>query len=425
MNILYEKLFHFIWQFKLFRTDELTTVLKEPVRILSVGTLNTDAGPDFLNARIQINETIWAGHVELHLNSSDWHKHQHQTDPAYNNTILHVVYHYSGIATTANGIILPTLVLNDRINPDLFTRYEELMHAGTPLPCAHHLPLIKPITIQQQLDRMITERLYDKTVRLEELLRRYNMNWNEAFYVFLSRSYGLHINQDAFQELAQITPFTVLSKHRSDLIQLEALLFGQAGFLHTYFDSPYPQLLQREYEHLKYLHQLSSMPAGRWKFLRLRPANFPTIRIAQLAQLIFHHPRLLSLCIDSTSIQELKQQLSKPPSDFWQTHYTLIETSKEKDKRPGESFLQSLLINAFIPFLFLYGKHNAMEGLCERALQFLQELQFETNTQTQYFPRKFFPHQHAADSQALIQLKRKYCDAKGCLECSIGYEILR
>lgn len=420
-----EKLFQFIWRYKLFSTHHLWSTEGEPIQILQSGQLNPNAGPDFLEAKIKIGPTIWVGHVELHIHSSDWLKHQHQGNAAYNNLILHVVYNHDGDIQTQNQSHFPTLCLAQHINHQLLYQYERLMNNRDFIPCEKQIGSADPFSLSGQIESMMMERLERKSMDIDRLLQHTRHHWQEVFYIQLAKAFGLHINQHAFEELAKITPWSMLLKHRHSLLQLEALLFGQAGMLYDYFDHPYPLLLQKEYTHLRNLYHLEPMAASQWKFLRLRPANFPTLRIAQLAQLIHQSNHLFSHMISSESVQTYYSLLQVEPSDFWQDHFTFFETSAVKDKKSGKSFITAIIINAVLPTLFYYGKQQGKEELCIKALQFLQDLPFERNSQTESFKKLGFPYRNAADSQALLELKKQYCDQKRCLECKIGYSLLR
>jgi len=272
---------------------------------------------------------------------------------------------------------------------------------------------------------MLTERLEAKTVYIQTLLSQYNHNWHEVFYIVLARSFGLQINQDAFEQLAKSIPLSLFAKHKNNIFQLEALLYGQAGFLFDYFDELYPIQLQKEYQYLHKLHNLQSIEKYHWKFLRLRPANFPTIRIAQFAQLLFQSTHLFSKITEAKSIKEMQQLFQVEVSDFWQSHYTFLESSLEKTKTIGNSFIQLIIINAVLPAIYVYGKLQGKEAYCIKAIEFLKQLKTEKNTIIDQWNLLGVKSENAADSQALLQLKKYYCDKKRCLECSIGFAIMK
>lgn len=415
-----EKLLHFIWKFKLFQTTDLQTTDGLPIQIMHVGTHNQNAGPDFLEAKIKIGETLWVGNIELHLKTNDWEKHKHQHDKKYSNTILHVVYEHN--ASTPD---LHTLELKSRIDKYLLARYSALMDAETKIPCISSLKSVKELVIEQQKEKVLIERLMSKSAYMKELLSKNNNHWQEVFYISLARAFGIHINQDCFETVAKSLPLTILSKHKSNLHQLEALLFGQAGLLNDYFYEDYPQKLQREYEYLGKLYQLKSMDKHLWKFLRLRPANFPTIRLAQFAMVLYQSSHLFSKLLETENLKDIEKLFKVGTSEYWTTHYVFNEATDAKEKSIGKSFVHAIIINVLSPLLFVYGKHQGKEHFCERAFQLLRELKPEKNALIAAWQNTLLQPQNAAESQALIELSKSYCHHKRCLECSIGYSLLR
>lgn len=421
-----ENLLQFIWQFRLYNASKpLLTTEGLEVIVIHPGTLNKHAGPDFLEAKIKIGNTLWVGNIEVHLKSSDWKKHQHEQNENYSNLILHVVYEHDEEVETHNNSQFPTIELKYHLDKKWLYKYESMMNEQQFIPCEKYIEEVREITIHQQLDRMLTERLEAKTVYIQTLLSQYNYNWHEVFYVVLARSFGLQINQDAFEQLAKSIPLSLFAKHKNNIFQLEALLYGQAGFLFDYFDELYPIQLQKEYQYLQKLYHLKPIEKYRWKFLRLRPANFPTIRIAQYAQLLFQSTHLFSRITEAKSIKEIEQLFQIEVSDFWQSHYTFLETSLEKTKSIGLSFIQLIIINAVIPAIFEYGKLQGKEAYCIKAIEFLKQLKAEKNMIIDQWNLLGIHCESAADSQALLQLKKSYCDKKRCLECSIGFAVLK
>jgi hypothetical protein len=421
-----ENLLQFIWQFRLYDSSRplLTNEGLEAI-VVHPGSLNKHAGPDFLEAKIKIGNTLWVGNIEIHLKSSDWKKHQHEQNENYSNLILHIVFEHDEEIETKNNSQFPTIELKNYIDKKLLHKYESLMNEQQFIPCEKYIPDVREITIHQQLDKMLTERLEEKTGHFKLLLDQNNNNWHEVFYIVLARSFGLHINQDAFEQLAKSIPLSMFAKHKNNIVQLEALLFGQAGFLFEYFDELYPIQLQKEYQYLQKLHSLKPIEKHHWKFLRLRPANFPTIRIAQFAQLLFQSTHLFSKITEAKTIKEIQQFFKIEVSDFWQSHYTFLETSTEKTKSMGNSFIHLIIINAIIPTLFIYGKMQGKEECCTKAIDFLKELKAEKNSIIEQWNVLKIKSENAADSQSLLQLKKYYCDKKRCLECSIGFAIMK
>ncbi len=421
-----ENLLQFIWQHRLYASKEpLKTAEGETLLVLHPGTLNTHAGPDFLEARIILNSTLWAGNIEVHVKSSDWILHQHQKDANYDRLILHVVYLHDATISTSQGTVFSTIELKSYVEESLFERYRQLMESNRFIPCDSRIATVSTLTVQMQLERMLAERLEEKTGRIIELLNLKKNNWHEVFYIQLARAFGLHINQDAFERVALQTPLHLFEKYKNQQPIIEALLFGQAGFLSDYFDEPYPDVLHSEYQYLKKLYALEPISVHLWKFLRLRPANFPTIRLAQFAQLIVQSTHLFSKILNAQSLSELEDLFDVEVSGFWLNHYTFRDESAQKKKHLGKSFIHTLISNAVVPSLFIYGKLQGQNHLCERAIYFLQQLPAETNQIIRKWESKMGVAKNAADTQARLQLHKKYCLPKKCLSCGIGYEILK
>jgi hypothetical protein len=338
---------------------------------------------------------------------------------------MHVVYEHDAEIETCGNTLFPTLELKPHIDCKLLRKYEHLMDAKQFIPCEELIHQVNELTLHQQMTRMLAERLEEKTQSIMQLLSKYQNNWQEVFYIQLARGFGLHINQDAFERLANQTPLSILAKHKNNLLQIESLLFGQAGFLFEYFDEAYPMLLQKEYEYLQKLHSLQPMEKHHWKFLRLRPANFPTLRIAQFARLIVDSNHLFSKVLEAKTLKEIEGLFLVGLSDYWLHHYNFQEKSIQRNKSLGKSFIQTLIINVIIPVLFIYGKLQGKAVHCDKAIQFLEELSPEKNSLITSWNALGIKAESAADTQGLIQLKKKYCDAKRCLECGIGYAVMR
>jgi hypothetical protein len=418
-----EELFQFIWQCRLYETRQpLLTTEGEEIIVHRPGMLNRDAGPDFLNALLSIGPARWAGHVELHVRSSDWLRHGHQHDARYANVILHVVFEDDAGARLQG---FPTLVLGPRIDMSLLHRYRELLLNQHPVACAPRLNTVPELIVRQQLDRMLAERVSEKGRHLSDLLMQTNHNWHEAFYVLLARSFGAHVNREAFEDLALRTPLWLILKYREQTLRTEALLFGQSGLLQTAPPGEYADALRREYAYLQKVHELQPMPAHRWKFLRLRPANFPTLRLAQFAALMRQEPQLLQRSIELRTMKDVRKCLSLPPSPYWTLHYSFGESARGVPAKPGNSFIHGLLINALIPALFLYGKQHGRPDCSEKALDWLRELPAENNRLLRAWSGIGLHPEQAGDSQALLHLMQEYCDKKACLQCSIGHAVLK
>jgi hypothetical protein len=418
-----EDLLQFIWQYSfLEKRDELKSIEDEKIDILHPGQRNHDAGPDFLNAKIKIGKAIWAGNIELHLKSSDWLKHKHSSNKAYDNIILHVVYE----SDTALTLPCSTLELKQHIRPTLLHRYEQLMQLKKEIACASEIGNIKNITKTQMLERVLIERLEKKTEHIQVHLTQTQNNWNEVFYRLIARSFGLKINQDAFETLASHTPLKLFAKHKKNLLQIEALLFGQAGFLERTSKDAYFVSLKKEYDYLRKLYSLKPNAVHLFKFLRLRPANFPTIRLAQFAQLLYTSEHLFSKITSIENLKDVYPHFESSVSEYWQEHYQFEEKStRTSQKKMGKSTIDLIIINTIIPLLYIYGKMNGEKPLQERALRWLEQINAEENNITKNMMSMGFPLDNAKDSQALLELKKNYCDTKRCLHCSIGFSILR
>jgi hypothetical protein len=361
----------------------------------------------------------------MHLQSSDWIKHQHQKDAAYQNVILHVVLEEDIVIKNSSGAIIPCLVLKKHIPKRLKGKYQELLHAENWIACQPSLPNISKERIGFWLDRMVIERLEEKTNQLLERLKENQFDWETSLYHSLGYSFGLKVNADAFEALMQSIPLTIIAKHQNSLLQLEALLFGQAGMLEDTFEEAYPNKLKKEYQFLKHKYQLQSIVLP-WKFMRLRPANFPSIRIAQMAAFLFQTRHLFSKILAAHAVKELENLFDLQVSLYWKTHYRLDKASKKRAKKAGIQFRRNVIINSFIPFLFAYAKARQLSQYQEKALAFLSEIPCEKNALIRRFEAIGMPKVDSAyQSQALLQLKKRYCDMQHCLSCAIGHEVLK
>lgn len=417
-----EALLHYVWRTKKIDVRVLKTTEGETLEILNFGQYNTNAGPDFLDAKIRLDDTIWAGNIEMHTLSSDWTKHQHEKDPAYQNVILHVVLEEDVPIYLKDGTRLPCLSLKPHIPQKIANTYQQLQHNEDWIPCEAFFPKVSEMTKAFWLDRLLIERLEEKTQAVEAALEISKQDWEGVFYQMLARSFGLKVNAEPFEWLAKVTPLKVLQKHRDQLFQLEAILFGQAGLLNKTFEEDYPNQLKKEYQFLKQKYELFQVETVAWKFSRLRPPNFPTIRIAQFAALIHQHPHLMSQILDTTDIAPIfKVELSP----YWSTHYVFDKDSEERKKTIGKSRIQLIQINAIAPFLFLYGTKRSIQFYRDKALTMLEQTAPETNSIISQWKTLGMKVTSAYETQALIQLKNKYCNQKRCLECSIGNAIMK
>ncbi|MBC7948164.1 MAG: DUF2851 family protein [Chitinophagaceae bacterium] len=415
-----ERLLQFIWQFQYFNRTDLRSVADELVTILAPGLYNTNQGPDFLNARIQIGSATWAGTVELHIKTSDWDRHQHQHDQHYNNVILHVVWEADRPSTN----LIPVVVLKGRVPGVLLHRYENMMYSNSFIPCEKMLHAIPDLTWQAWKDRLLVERMLRKSVGVLELLRQNNFHWEETFWWLLARNFGSKINADAFEALARSIPISILAKQRHQIHQLEALLLGQGGLLKDNFDDDYARLLQREYLFLRKKYNLQPIPFP-LLYLRMRPGNFPSLRLAQLAMLIYTSAHLFTIAKETQELTELVKYFNVTANDYWHYHYRLGEVSPFKRKNIGQSMIDNVIINSVAPMLFAYGDYHDEQKFKDKALCWLLEMRAETNVVTAGFGALGIKIGSAYDSQALIELKNQYCDSRRCLDCGVGMALLK
>lgn len=412
-----ERLLHFIWQNKLFNTKDLKTLNGSELQILDFGKYNTDGGPDFWNAKIKIDDVILIGNIELHIHASDWKLHKHEQDKKYNNVILHVIYFNDEPVSN-----LPSLELNGRIPAVLLDKYEDMMLSQKDLICENLFDTIDEFTFENWKERLVIERMERKSAEILENLKLNNNDWEQTCYQLLGKYFGSHINKEPFELLTRFLDYKILLKHKEDVFQLEALLFGVAGFLNKDFVEIYPRELKQEYEFLKHKYDLKQIQEHHWQFLRIRPVSFPTIRIAWFAKVMQQMP-LLNTILESKEENHFLDNIEV--SEYWNKHYVLDKLSKHKSKTLGEDFKSILKINVFAPVLFAYGKYRNDDSYTDKAFQLLYQIHGESNTKTKVFESTKFKHENAFDTQAMIELYDNYCTRKRCLECAIGHKILR
>jgi len=418
-SVITERLLQFIWQFQYFNKGELRTTSGEELQIIFPGAYNTNQGPDFTDAKIKIGKTTWVGNIELHLKASDWNKHNHQHDKNYNNVVLHVVWE-----NDFPDYNIPMLNLENRIATGLLQRYEELMNAQGFIACEGSITSIKPIILQSWKERLLAERLIRKSAIVEKFLDQNNQHWEETFWWMLARNFGIKINADAFEAMARTIPINILAKHKNQIHQLEAFLLGQANLLNENFSEDYPIMLKREYEFYKTKYKLNDQNYSVF-FLRMRPGNFPNIRLAQLAMLVHNSEHLFSKIKETDSLHEVKKWLGVTANDYWHYHYRFDEPSAFKKKNLGASMVDNILINTVCTVLFAYGHFNNEQKFKDKALKWLEEITAESNSITKGFQKLGLENKNAHDSQALIELKNEYCAKKRCLDCAIGNALLK
>jgi hypothetical protein len=419
-----EKLLHFIWQFQYFNRSGLLTIQNERLEVIHPGTLNHNQGPDFLSAKINISGNIWVGNIELHVRSSDWLLHEHSSDKNYNNVILHVVWLDDRDITSKNNRTIHTLELQSRVSNLLLNKYNELMQRHIFIPCENQIHQVNAVIITALKNRMLAERLDEKAKIVPDHLKATNNNWEECFWWMIAGGFGASLNTEQFKQIAQSLPHTLLAKHKNQPLQIEALLIGQAGLLDHEFIDSYPLMLKKEYEFLAKKYRLKKTQNPIF-FLRMRPANFPTIRLAQLAILISKSSHLFSVIKESTTLSEIKALFKLEANDYWHYHYTFDESSPYKVKALGTQMINNIIINTISPMLFAFGSIHNDQNIKDNAMRWLEELSPEKNAIITSFKNLGIGSKNAFDSQALLQLKKHYCDQKRCLECAVGNAIIK
>ncbi|MDO4162894.1 MAG: DUF2851 family protein [Bacteroides sp.] len=421
-----EQLLQYVWRHKIFPLYPLQTTSGQSVEVIDPGLPNSHAGPDFFNAKLKIDGVLWIGNVEIHGQSSDWMRHGHDHDRVYDNVILHVVGEADCDVRRTNGELLPQLLLP--CPDEVSRRYAELRQAEIHPPCYSILSSLPKLIVHSWLSALQVERFEQKARVIARRLERFNNHWEDVFFVTLARNFGFGLNGDAFEAWAGRLPFRAVDKHRDNLFQVEAFFFGQAGLLAD--DMPeaddYYHRLQKEFHYLQHKFTLPApVSAEQWRFLRLRPDNFPHVRLAQLACLYHAQQSLFSRVMQAETVEAVKEILSASTSDYWKEHFNFKKSSPSREKRVGQNALNLIIINTVIPFLYAYGLHKAEEALCNRATHFLESLKGENNHVTRLWEGAGLPVFTAADSQALLQLQKEYCDKKDCLRCRFGYEYLK
>ncbi len=424
-NAISEDLIHYLWKTKRFIYSNLKTTEGLTVEIFNWGLHNHHSGPDFSNGKIKIGDTTWAGNVEMHISSSDWDRHKHTGDPAYDNVVLHVVWEHDKEIMDQNGTPIPTLVISQYVEKKLLNRYVELMQNELRIPCEKLISNVDLSRMNLWLHNILIERLETKTTYLTNLLKHTENDWNQVFFIALAKYMGLKINAEPFEQLARSFDINILWKIGDDLKKIEALLFGQAGMLQSSDGDEYYQELRSEYIHLSTKYQLQHIETVGWKFARMRPANFPTVRIAQLASLMYHHRSIFSKILEAKNVKEVHQFIKVAPSEYWNDHYRFDKNSIYKEKPIGDNLIQIVVINVVSPLLFLFGKKLGKEPFQDKSIEYLESTKPEINKITKLWKELGVKADSAYFSQGLIQLKTQYCDEKKCMSCSVGDQLLR
>ena len=421
-----ENFLFFIWRYRLLNNAHHLCVGGEVLEVIHPGTLNTNAGPDFTEARLIIDGRTWAGNIEIHTKSSDWQLHRHQVDKAYESVILHVVYENDLAIENKSGQAIPTLILKGVFPELLFENYVKMLAGKESFPCRPQIKELEPIIVHTFLARLVVERLEQKTLEVFAKLEDLKGNWYDTFYFFLARNFGFKVNALPFELLANALPLQLLNKHSDSAMQVEAMVFGQAGFLeNTEVDGEYAQLLKAEYKFLKLKYNLKPIDVSVWKFLRMRPASFPTIRLAQFAALHAQSNQLFAKILKAQDLKAIcKLFTDLPVSSYWQTHYHFRKPASEMQVQLGKKSVENILINTVCVFLFAYGKYTAQAHLIDRAMDFLERIPVEHNAVVNQYVEAGLKIDTAFASQSILQLNKYYCAQKKCLNCGIGIKIL-
>lgn len=418
-----EELLIFLWKHKLFSPESLILPDGTPVEVIHPGEHNRDAGPDFFNTRIRIGNTIWAGNAEVHVKATDWIRHNHNSNEAFQNVILHIVSENDSVVKDYRGKTIPTITL--QCNEAILAQYNYLLQNRLWVPCAKQIQDIDSFIVSLWVEKLGIARVEEKSKDISMHLEQTQNNWEEVLYRMLMRSFGFHLNGQPFEQLAKSLPYKILEKHTDSLLLTEALLFGQAGFLHELL--PYDDYflkLQKEYLYLAKKYSLKPVPRHLWKFLRLRPGNFPSIRLAQIASVFHNNSKIFAHIKEASTIAELQKLFEVSISAYWNNHYMFGKVSKPKEKTIGAESIDIILINSIIPVLFVYGKKSGLEQFQNKALDLLGQLNPEKNSLIENWHKLGIKTDSAFHSQALIHLKNNFCDKHLCLDCSIGNKIL-
>lgn len=420
-----EDFLHYLWKYQLFDLSKNQDYYKEDIQVISAGLHNQDEGPDFLNSQIRIDGQLWVGNVEIHIKSSDWYLHQHENDSNYDAVILHVVWEDDVEVFMRNDQPLPTLELKEIVDESLLEKYKKLTKTKNLwIPCEKQFRKVDEFLVGNWLERLYIERLERKSVWIEDLLRQYKNDWEAVLFLLLAKNFGLNKNGEAFLQMARKTPFSILRKERGESMQLSALLFGQSGFLKEEIEESYYQDLKSRYQYLCHKYRLTPITQNQFHFFRMRPANFPTIRIAQLSALYVKHENLFSKLMHANRVEEFYDLFNITIDEFWKTHYTFSKESKKSLKKLTKSFIDLVLINTIIPLQFAYQKaQNILDE--EKLIDLLIQLKPEKNRIIAKFLEMKIQARNAFETQALLELKNNYCAKKRCLQCAIGNQLLR
>jgi len=419
-----EDFLHYIWKYKKFRFNNLKTTTGESIVVTSVGQHNFNSGPDFFNAKIKIGEQLWAGNAEIHTKSSDWFLHSHEQDKAYDNVILHVVWEDDTEIFRKDNTPIPTLQLKDVVDVSMLNNYEKLFAKQNKwINCENDFASTDTFVLSNWLERLYFERLERKSGTIETLLAASKNDWESVLFKMLTKNFGLKVNGESFFSLAHSIDFSIIRKTQSNPQVLEALFFGQAGLLEQDVEDAYYSSLTNEYAFLKQKFNIENTQVLPIQFFRLRPPNFPTIRLSQLANLYNKHQNLFSKIIELNQLEDFYELFKVSTSEFWKTHYTFQKESKPSTKIVSKSFVDLLLINTILPIKFSYAKQKG-EEIDSEIIKIAAAITSEKNNIISAFNNLKKVSKSSLDSQALIQLKTEYCDKNKCLKCAVGNQFL-
>lgn len=422
MHKINEDLIQFIWQNKIIGKNKFYSINNTEIDIIDFGTKNNDSGPDFFNGKIKLNNIILVGNIEIHVKTSDWDKHKHYNDSTYNNIILHVVFEHDKVIQQNINNSVEIIELKKLISEELINKYKNLIDSKSSLPCTKFLPEVNSMKFSSWLQRLCIERLENKTIYINNLFKEFNNNYHQTLYTILLRSFGFNTNSTSFELLSKHLPLNVLLKHSDNLFQIECLLLGTAGFLNESFKNKYVLQLSNEFAYLQTKYNLIPLNKTIFKFSKMRPANFPTLRLAQFAALFYKS--FIKIC-NVENYLNIKNILNFETSEYWQKHYHLTDEFTHTKLQFGKDSENKLIINAFVPYLFFYSKTNNKQQLCDIAIKLLEDCEWELNKKTKHFLSKKDLLNSAIESQALIHLFDNYCTKKKCLSCNVGTEILK
>lgn len=422
-----EQFLHFIWQFQYFDKTTLKTTSGDDLTILRQGFSNKNSGPDFSECRIKINNLEWIGNIEIHYKSSEWNAHKHHEDKAYDNVILHVVWSDDKPVSRTDQSLIPTLELKQRIDPNLIQKYTNFIKSEGEIICASFFKEVPDVIKRSMLDKALMERLELKSSKIADVLKSNGNNWEETTYQLLASNFGFKLNEFPFTRLSRVIPFKIISKHAKNLMQLESLLFGMAGLLDQNFQEEYPNMLKNEYKYLTHKYNLNGnqLMKSDWKFSKIRPANFPTIRIAQFANFIHYNFPIFASFLSIENAYSIFSKTEESTTSYWSDHYLLDKKTSIHSARLGKSSMWNLMVNTVVPLLICYAQQKDDLSLKEKALNILETVPAETNHITDRWEKTGWKFRTAFDSQGAIELYNSYCQKKTCMRCSIGIAILQ